>query len=95
MDRDILYILRIFIEHWYLILHILLHILYMIYIYILLLLFLLLLLFWWNNLILTSNIDKVLTYNHNALMSLRRRSHVKASMMLMLADHLFIHNYIR
>ena len=29
------------------------------------------------------------------LMSLRSRSHVKASMVLTRADHLFIHNYIR
>ena len=29
-----------------------------------------------------------------ALMSLRSRSHVKASMVLTRADHLFIHNYI-
>ena len=28
-------------------------------------------------------------------MSLRSRSHVKASMVLTRADHLFIHNYIR
>ena len=30
-----------------------------------------------------------------ALMSLRSRSHVKASMVLTRAVHLFIHNYIR
>ena len=30
-----------------------------------------------------------------ALMSLRSRSRVKASMVLTRADHLFIHNYIR
>ena len=30
-----------------------------------------------------------------ALMSLRSSSHVKASMVLTRADHLFIHNYIR
>ena len=29
-----------------------------------------------------------------ALMSLRSHSHVKSSMVLMRADHLFIHNYI-
>ena len=29
-----------------------------------------------------------------ALMSLRSPSHVKSSMVLMRADHLFIHNYI-
>ena len=41
------------------------------------------------------NLDEVSTYNHMALMSLRRRSRVKASMVLTKADHLFIHNYIR
>ena len=30
-----------------------------------------------------------------AIMSIRSRSHVKASMVLTRADHLFIHNYIR
>ena len=30
-----------------------------------------------------------------ALMSLRSQSHVKASMVLTKAEHLFIHNYIR
>ena len=30
-----------------------------------------------------------------ALMSLRSRSHIKASMVSTRADHLFIHNYIR
>ena len=30
-----------------------------------------------------------------ALMSVRSHSHVKASMVLTRADHLFIHNYIR
>ena len=30
-----------------------------------------------------------------ALMSLRSRTHVKASMVLTRAEHLFIHNYIR
>ena len=30
-----------------------------------------------------------------AIMSLRSRSHVNASMVLTRADHLFIHNYIR
>ena len=30
-----------------------------------------------------------------ALMSLRSRSHIKASMVLMRADHLFIYNYIK
>ena len=32
---------------------------------------------------------------HMALMSLRSRSHVKESVILTRADHLFIHNYIR
>ena len=30
-----------------------------------------------------------------ALMSIQSRSHVKASMVLTKADHLFIHNYIK
>ena len=34
-------------------------------------------------------------YNHMVLMSLRSRSHVMASMVLMRTDHLFIQNYIR
>ena len=37
----------------------------------------------------------VLTNNQLALISLRSRSHVKASMVLTRADHLFIHDYIR
>ena len=41
------------------------------------------------------NLDEVITYNQMALMSLRSRSHVKASMLLTRADHLLIHNYIR
>ena len=41
------------------------------------------------------NLNNVLTYNHMALMSLRSRSRVKASMVLTRADHLFIYNYIR
>ena len=56
---------------------------------------LLLLLFWLSTFIPSNNLDEVFTYNHMALMSLRSRSHVKASMVLMRADHLFIHNYIR
>ena len=40
------------------------------------------------------NIDEGSTYNHLALISLQRRSCVKASMVLTKADHLFIHNYI-
>ena len=34
-------------------------------------------------------------YAYIALMFLRSRSHIKASMVLTRADHLFIHNYIR
>ena len=52
----------------------------------------------WSPFILSRNLrvlDKVFTYNHMALMSLRRHSHVKASMVLTRADHLCIHNYIR
>ena len=41
------------------------------------------------------NLDEVFTYNHIALMSLQSLSHVYASMVLTMADHLFIHNYIR
>ena len=52
---------------------------------------------WWSPFIPSRNLDEVFTYNHiyMALMSLRSRSHVKASMVLTRADHLFIHNYIR
>ena len=39
-------------------------------------------------------LDAFLTYNHMAFMYLRSRSHVKASVVLTKADHLFIHNYI-
>ena len=41
------------------------------------------------------NLDEVFTYNHIALMSLRSRSHVMASVVLNRADHLCIHNHIR
>ena len=41
------------------------------------------------------NLDKVFTYNQMALMSHRIHSHVKVSMGLMRADHLFTHTYIR
>ena len=41
------------------------------------------------------NLDEVFTYNQMTLMSFQSRSHVKASMVIMRADHLFIHNYIR
>ena len=52
---------------------------------------------WWSPFIPSSNLDEVFTYNYiyMALISLRSRSHVKASMVLTRADHLFIHNYIR
>ena len=43
---------------------------------------------WWSPFIPSRNLDI-------CLMSLRSRSHVKASMVLTRADHLFIHNYIR
>ena len=48
---------------------------------------------WWSIFIPSRNLDEVFTYM--ALMSLRSRSHVKASMVLTRADHLFIHKYIR
>ena len=51
-----------------------------------------LLLFWWSPFIYCSNLDKVFICNH---MAIRSRSHVTAYMVLMNADHLFIHNYIR
>ena len=41
------------------------------------------------------NLDEVFTYIHMTVMSLLSRSHVKASMVLTIADHLCIHNYIR
>ena len=50
---------------------------------------------WWGPFIPSRNLDEVFTYNHMTLMSLRSRSHVKASMFLKRADHSFIHNYIR
>ena len=40
------------------------------------------------------NLDEVFTYNHIALMYLRSRYRVKASVVLMNADNLCIHNYI-
>ena len=46
-------------------------------------------------LITSRNLDEVFTYNHMALMSLRSLTHVKASIVLMRADYLVIHNYIR
>ena len=53
------------------------------------------LLFWWSTFIQSSNVYRVFTYNHMALMSLRSRSRVKAAMVLTIADYLVIHNYIR
>ena len=50
---------------------------------------------WWSPFIPSRNLDEVFTYKHMAIMSLRSRSHVKASMVLTRADHLFLHNYIR
>ena len=50
---------------------------------------------WWSPFIPSRNLDEVFTYIHIALISLRSRSHVKASMVLTRDDHLFIHNYIR
>ena len=50
---------------------------------------------WWSPFIPSRNLDEVFNYNHMDLMSLRSRSHVKASMVLTRADHLFIHYYIR
>ena len=52
-------------------------------------------LFWWSPFIPSRNLDEVFTYNHLALMSLRSHSHINASMILMRADYLFIHNYVR
>ena len=46
-------------------------------------------------LITSRKLDEVFTYNHMALMSLRSLTHVKASIVLMRADYLVIHNYIR
>ena len=50
---------------------------------------------WWNPFIPSRNLDELFTYNHMALMYLRSRSHIKPSLVLMSADHLLIHNYIR
>ena len=41
------------------------------------------------------NLNEVFTYNHMALISLRSRYHVKASIVLTRPDHLFIYYYIR
>ena len=52
-------------------------------------------LFWWSPFVPSRNLDEVFTYNNMALMSLRSRSHIKASMVLTRADYLFINNYVR
>ena len=54
-----------------------------------------LLLFYLSTFIPYRNLIEVLTYNHMTLLSLRSRSHVRASMALTRAGYLFIHNYIR
>ena len=42
-----------------------------------------------------SNLDVFLTYNHVALRFLRSSYNVKVSMVLTIADNLFLHNYIK
>ena len=42
---------------------------------------------WWSPFIPYRNLDEVVTYAHMALMYIRSRSHVKASMVLTRADH--------
>ena len=54
-----------------------------------------LLLFWCSPFIPFRNLDEVFTYNHMALIPLRSRSHIKASMALTKANNLLLHNYIR
>ena len=49
----------------------------------------------WIPFIPSRNLDEAFIYNHMAIMSLRSRSHVKASVVLTRADYLFIPNYIR
>ena len=49
---------------------------------------------WWSPFITSRNLDEVFNYNEMTLMSLRSRTHVKASVVLTRADHLCIHNYI-
>ena len=56
--------------------------------------YIVIILFRWSTFIPSRNLDEVFTYNHMALIFLRSRSHVKASMVLTRADNLFIHNYI-
>ena len=53
-----------------------------------------LLLFRRSPLIPSRNLDEVFTNNYMALMSLRSRSRIKASVVLTRADHLFIHTII-
>ena len=50
--------------------------------------------FWWSPFIPFRNLDEVFTNKHMALMSIIIRSRVNASMVLTIAYHLFIHNYI-
>ena len=58
--------------------------------------FLLLLLFYFCITFIPSrNLDEVFTYNNMALIPLRNRFHINASMVLTRDDHLFIHTYIR
>ena len=52
-------------------------------------------LYLWIPLLPYRNLDEVFTNKHMALISLRSRSNVKESMVLMTADHLCIHNYKR
>ena len=60
-----------------------------IYIYIIYIVIVIVIIIWWSPFIPSRNLDEVFTYNH-----IRSRSHVKASMVLKRADHLFIHIYI-
>ena len=56
--------------------------------------YLLLLLFWWSTFIPSRNLDEVFfTFNQMALMPLRSRSHVKASVDLTGADHFYTQLY--
>ena len=65
----------------------------MLYIYIIIVIVIFI---WWSPFNPSRNLDEVFTYNHiYGSNVLRIRSHVKASMVLMRADNLFIHNYIR
>ena len=84
-----LYIYDIYI-YIYIYIYIFIYIYIYIYIYIVIVIFI-----WLSPFIPSRNLDEVFTYNHMALMSLRSRSRVKASMVLKRADNLCIHNYIR